>query len=293
MRKATKHKIEYAAVNFLLGCASVLPLWFLRPVGAALGYAAFSVVGIRRRVAVDNVRRAIGGSEKEVRAIARRSYMNLGRSLMEFAAFRRISAEQIQKLVTVEGEQHFQSVVDAGWGAVLFAGHFGNWELAAARMGRSRFSFNVLAGQQSNRQVDRIINRLREKQGIKVISYQSSLRGALRALLNKEFVAVLADQDARRAGVFVNFLGLPASTIREPARLAIQVGCPIISGFTVRCPGGRHRTEIMPPLWPDPDLPHEEAIVDLTQRFTTHLEAYIRNYPDQYFWAHRRWKTQP
>ena len=280
-------------MNVLVGLASVFPLWFLRPVGAALGWAAFSILRIRRRVALDNIRRAIGGSEQEVRGIARRSYMNLGRSMMEFAAFHRLSAGQIQRLVTVEGEQHFDEVAAAGRGAMLVTGHFGNWELIAAWMGRSRFPFNVLAGRQSNPRVNRILNRLREKQGSRIIHYQAGLRGVLRALDQKELVAVLADQDARRRGVFVDFMGRPASTMREPARLAVQLGCPIISGFIIRCLGGRHRAEILPPLWPALDLPRDEAIVDLTQRFTAHLEAYVRKYPDQYFWAHRRWKTQP
>jgi KDO2-lipid IV(A) lauroyltransferase len=293
MKKTFKHRLEAGAVNILLACASVLPLWFLRLVGAALGWTAFTVPRIRRRVAVDNVCRAVGGSEGEVRAIARRSYMNLGRSMMEFAALPRMSAERIRSLVEVEGERHFADVAAAGRGAVLVTGHFGNWELIAAWLGRSRFPFNVLVGRQSNSQVDRIINRLREKQGIRVIPYQASLRGALRALENKEFVAVLADQDARRKGVFVDFLGRPASTIREPARLAIRLGCPIISGVVIRLPGGRHRAEILPPLWPDPDRSQEEAILELTQRFTANLERYVRQHPDQYFWAHRRWKTQP
>ncbi len=219
--------------------------------------------------------------------------MNLGRSLVEFAAFEKLSADHIGKMVSSEGTEYFDEALEAGKGAVLFTGHFGNWELLAAWAARSGYPFHVLVGAQTNKRVDRLINELRRTQDIQVVSHKAGLRSALRILQKNEFVAILADQDARRSGVFVNFFGRAASTYREPARLAIQQGCPIITGFILRLQGGRHMAKIQPPLWPKPDLPQEEAIRVLTQRYTQHLESFVRENPDHYFWAHRRWKTQP
>jgi len=293
MNRNLRFRIEYGAVRFLLGFIRAVPLRLLRPFGALLGWMAFTVFRIRRSVAVDNVRRALGCDEGTAGSIARRAYMNLGRSMMEFAAFRKLNSRSISELVQVEGSEIFDEVLRVGRGAVLFTGHFGNWELLAARFAGKGYPFHVLVGEQSNHKVDRIINSLRRSQGVEVIYQKAGLRHVLRVLERNGFVAILADQDARRAGVFVSFLGRPASTFREPARLAIRRGCPIICGFIVRKGGGRHVAKIQRPLWPDPDLGEEAAIRDLTQRYTSVLESFVREYPDHYFWAHRRWKTKP
>jgi KDO2-lipid IV(A) lauroyltransferase len=293
MSRNFRFHMEYAGVRFLLGIVHILPLRVLRPFGAWLGWIAFAVLRIRRSVSVDNVRSALACDAGTARSIACRAYMNLGRSLVEFAAFRKLSYEQIHKLVAIEGSEYFEEVLRSGRGAVLFTGHFGNWELLAARAAGLGHPFHVLVGEQSNRRVDELINSLRRSQNIKIIYRKAGLRQALRALAGNELVAVLADQDARRRGIFVDFMGRPASTFREPARLAIKQGCPIITGFIVRRRGGRHVAKIQPPLRPDPELGEEEAIHDLTQRYTAVLESFVREYPDHYFWAHRRWKTKP
>jgi KDO2-lipid IV(A) lauroyltransferase len=293
MNRKLRFNIEYCAVRFLLGFVRVIPFRLLRPFGAWLGWTAFSVFRVRRSVSIDNVRTALACDEKKARSISARAYRNLGRSLMEFAAFPKLTTQRIRELAAVEGEEYFEEALASGRGAVLFTGHFGNWELLAARAAIIGHPFHVLVGQQSNRKVDDVINSLRRSQQIHVIYQQVGLRHVLRVLARNEFIAILADQDARRAGIFVEFLGRPASTFREPARLAIRYGCPIICGFIVRQRGGRHVAKIQPLLWPKLGLEREEAIHELTQRYTASLESFIREYPDHYFWAHRRWKTQP
>jgi KDO2-lipid IV(A) lauroyltransferase len=219
--------------------------------------------------------------------------MNLGRCLVEFAAFKKLSATTILESVDLDGFEYFEEVLRAGRGAVLFTGHFGNWELIAARTAAMGHPLHVLVGVQSNRKVDALMNSLRRAQNTKVIDQKAGLRHVLRVLAGNGLVAMLADQDARKGGIFVDFLGRPASTHREPARLALKHGCPILTGFMIRKGGGRHVAKILPPLWANKELDEEAAIHDLTQRYTSHLELFIRDYPDHYFWAHRRWKTKP
>jgi KDO2-lipid IV(A) lauroyltransferase len=107
------------------------------------------------------------------------------------------------------------------------------------------------------------------------------------------FVAYLADQDARDHGIFVDFLGRPASTVRGPAIFAIRNECPVVATFLIREGFGRHRAVVEEPIWPDRNLKGREAVEDLTQRFTDVLERYVREIPGHYFWMHRRWKTAP
>ncbi|UCH85084.1 MAG: lysophospholipid acyltransferase family protein, partial [Candidatus Latescibacterota bacterium] len=100
-------------------------------------------------------------------------------------------------------------------------------------------------------------------------------------------------QDARHHGIFVDFFGRPASTVRGPAVFAIRRDCPIVPCFLIREGCDRHRAVFERPLWPDERLSGREAVRELTQRFTMLLEDYVRKYPEQYFWTHRRWKTKP
>ena len=108
-----------------------------------------------------------------------------------------------------------------------------------------------------------------------------------------EFVALLGDQDAGRKGQFVDFLGRPASVNRGVATMAMKARCPIIMAFVFRQPDGSHVMRVEPPLEIDPAWSEEEGIARLTERHTARLEAAVREAPDQYYWIHRRWKTQP
>jgi KDO2-lipid IV(A) lauroyltransferase len=152
------------------------------------------------------------------------------------------------------------------------------------------FATDFLVGQQTNPRVDDVINQLRGDLGIGIISRTMSLKKVLQSLKANHLVAMLADQDARSQGIMVDFLGRPASTVRGPALFAIRRNCPLVTGFIHRV-GQRHHAFINPPIYP-PDLPEEEAVRFLTQAHVDALAAHIRNYPDEYFWPHRRWKTK-
>jgi KDO2-lipid IV(A) lauroyltransferase len=262
-------------------------------IGAVLGTVAFDLFRVRRAVSLANLERAFPeAAPGELVAIARRSYRQFGRTVAEFAAFEKLRPERILRLVEFEGLEHFDRALEAGRGAVLFTGHFGSWELLGAAIAARGYPIDFLVGRQSNPWVDALMNRLRRIQGIGIIEREMALRKVLRSLRRNRFVALLADQDARRSGVFVDFFGTPASTPRGPALFALHQGCPVIPGFIIR-EGSRHRAVIGPPLWPRDDLQREEAIRDLTQRLASRLEDVVRRHPDHYFWPHRRWKTRP
>jgi KDO2-lipid IV(A) lauroyltransferase len=213
--------------------------------------------------------------------------------MIEFAAFKKLSAEKIKSMVEFEGLHYFDEVLRAGTGAIVFAGHFDNWELLGAATARHGYPVHFLVGEQSNKRVDALMNELRQAQGINIISRDVALRSVMRTLSRNQIIAMLPDQNAGRTGIFVDFFGKPASTYKGPATFALKQGCPIIPAFIIRRPGRPHRAVLEPPIWPDREIDKEEAILNLTQACTNVLMKYIRRYPDHYFWAHRRWKTQP
>jgi KDO2-lipid IV(A) lauroyltransferase len=110
---------------------------------------------------------------------------------------------------------------------------------------------------------------------------------------SNKFVAMLSDQDAGPDGVFVDFMGTPASTPQGPARLALITGAPVITGFITRLDTSRHLIRLEPRVKREASMSREEAIRHITQEYTATLESYVRKRPDHWLWGHRRWKTGP
>jgi len=289
------HRLEYAAVRAAQGIVCALPSGLARELGAGLGDLAFSVLRVRRRVAVRQLTRALGSEHtgRELEHIAREAYRNFGRMTFEYARFPRLGPAQIEGTVRVTGGEHLRAALDRGKGAILVAAHFGNWELAAA-LATMGYPVSFLVGEQHNTLVDGLMNRLRQGFGVETIPLTGSLRGVFRALRANRIVAMLSDQDAGKRGIFVDFFGRPASTPYGPARFAVASGAALIPGVAIRHPRGRHELVISAPVGPAPEgVSSDEAARELTQRYTRVFEDFIRERPDHYFWMHRRWKTRP
>lgn len=255
-----------------------------------LGYAA----GVRRGVALGNLARAFPDKRpREIAGIARRLYRNLGRNLVELLRFERQSTDDIKRLVSFEGEEHFQTALARDKGAILVSGHYGNWELYAAAIASAGYPFSVVVYPQHNVRVDLLLNRLRRGKGVGIIYKRNAAKDVLRALAANRLVTMLADQDAGPDGAFAEFFGRPASTTRGPALFAVKTGAPIITGVIVREPGGRHRGIIDPPLYADRTADRERETERLTREIASRLEARVRERPDHWYWVHKRWKTRP
>ena len=260
-----------------------------------LGILAFDVFRIRRRVTLANLDRAFGdrfSASKKV-AIARRSYANFGKSIVEFGSFGRLKREDYLRLIRFEGLEHLREPLAAGHGVVAVAGHFGSWELLGAGVAACGLPVDFLVGEQTNSLVNDCMNDLRRGAGIGIIERGVAARGVFEALRKGRIVALLADQDARRAGIFVDFFGTPASTFQGPAQFAYRTGSPIVCSYIVRRDDDTHEAVFLPPLYPRRGADRDGEILRLTREHTEILEGYVGRHPEGYFWAHRRWKTKP
>ncbi len=216
--------------------------------------------------------------------------------MLEYLRLPKMPAQEITALAqfrTPEDAAKWHQAVQNGKGAVCMTGHFGNWEYMGAMVAQ-RFPMAFLYQPQNNPYVDAFIRRTRAHANMHSIP-RNSLRDILKALRQKKFVAILADQDAGRNGIFVNFMGRPAATAPGPAAFVLKTGAPILFVCSLRQPGGRHLIESealyfddLPPHWSA-----EEKLRHITQSWTGILEKYVRRYPDHWFWMHRRWKTPP
>lgn len=261
--------------------------------GAKLG-GVVGALGLRSKVARQNLARAFPELTLAGRdALLAEHYRELGRVAAEYPHMPAIvrSAEG-EVVLPVRGLEHLEAAAARGRGVILMTGHFGNFELLGAWLTRWN-PVDFVVKPLSNPGVEAWLSDTRTRSGVGSISTVGGVKRVFQALRQRRWVAMLADQDARRHGVFVPYFGIPSSTPEGPARIALASGAPIVFGWVVRELDGRHALTIEPPVVPQGDPRDEEAVVALTAQHTALLEAAVRRAPQAWFWLHRRWKTTP
>jgi KDO2-lipid IV(A) lauroyltransferase len=286
------HRIEDALVGALFAVLRSRDHRGAVAMGERLGDLARQL-GIRRGVAAVQLAGAFPDkSAAEREAILRAHYRELGRVVAEYGRLGSLARSPLGEVVAaVHGIEHLDAARAAGRGLILLSGHFSNVELLGAWLARYH-PVDFVVRPLSNPAVEARIARERAAAGVGAISADDGMRRAYEALRANRWVAMLADQDARRHGVFVPFLGRAASTATGPARFALATGAPIVMGFVTRCADRRLELHIEPPLVrPDADDP--DPVRTLTARHVERLEVWVRRDPAMWFWLHRRWKTAP
>lgn len=292
--KIIRHRVEYHVLMGFILFIWLIPLEAVHVISDLLGQFVWSVLRVRRKVVLSNLRLAFPDkTQQELKQIALRAYQNFAKMVFEYSRFPLLKKETVFSDWEVDGIEHIEWALKRGKGAVLVAGHFGNWEYMGAYLAQLGYPVSFLVGKQHNKLVDNMMNRNREIMGIRIIHMGIAVRGVIKTLRNNGFVALLSDQDARRQGIFVQFFGKPASTHQGPAIFALKTEAPIIFGSAVRLPRGRHKVIVERLCFDHLDGITPENIREVTQAYTNLLENKIREYPDHWFWMHRRWKTKP
>jgi KDO2-lipid IV(A) lauroyltransferase len=293
--KATwNHWVEYALLRGVVALLSPLGIRRASNIGARIGALGYRPLGIRRDVVTRHLAACFPGlDERDRAALARQSYEHLGRVAMESALLSRLGPESLRVLVErVEGWDVIERGRARGKGIVLVAGHLGNWELSGAFLAAMGLPLAAVAKHQLNPLVDAFVNRTRRRLGMLVVFDDEAVRKLPRLLKEGYGIGLLADQAGRGAATHVPFFGRPARTPRGPAVFALRFGAPLVYVVALRQPNGRfvlHLEEV-----DVKSTGNLEADVDVTvTQFTDVLEKWVRCYPGQYLWAHRRWKRQP
>jgi KDO2-lipid IV(A) lauroyltransferase len=186
-----------------------------------------------------------------------------------------------------------EEAIEENRGLILVTGHLGNYEWAVHFCIFQLKNVFAIMKRLKNKRINDLIVSIRELSGGKVIYKKSALRNGLRILKRGESLAIVSDQDAGNQGVFVSFLGKSASTATGTAIFHLKTGAPMVFVTGIRRNLGK--IDIYFERIPDSTdkTVNDEAIRDITQSHTSILEKWIRKFPTQYFWTHRRWKTKP
>jgi KDO2-lipid IV(A) lauroyltransferase len=248
-----------------------------------------------REVATNNLTYVFGceKSPAQIRQMARRVFAHIVFILFEIGWMHRAPAHGLTGRVRLEGLENLRRAYKDGRGVLILTGHLGNWEILANAAGLLGFPLNVVYRPMDFLPLDLFFRNLRGRFGARLLSKRSAARDILRALHRRELVGILLDQNAgRRAGVFVDFFGKPACTNRGLALMAQRTGAPVVPMFLVR-EGDAYRMIAAPPVqWVRTGDRSRDIRVN-TRRYNQVLESFIRRYPEQWFWVHRRWKTRP
>lgn len=275
---------------------NLLPEGFSLWLGRQLGNVTYYLDLEHRKVAIQNLHTAFGQekSTSEVRDIARRTFQNLGMTAVEFFRIPKMDMKAFKRKVKIERLAEALALLEKKKGALLLIGHFGNWEMMGLMSKVIGNPIMVLAKpMKKNQWVDRFITKIRNASGLEVISTVNAGRKVMKALSQNRVVGILIDQRAKRSeGIWVDFFGRKAPTTPGLAVLAMKTGAPVLPVFMVRDGFKKHRLLIKEPL----ELIHtgdiKKDVEANTQLFNHILESMIRQYPDQWFWVHRRWERK-
>jgi Kdo2-lipid IVA lauroyltransferase/acyltransferase len=293
--------LEYVLVRAIAYVLGRMPRGLARLLAGALAFAVYWCFGRLRRVGMRNLELALPEFPSNARRkILKRVYIYLGWQLVEFCRMTRYTAENTRdpksrNSMRVEGLEHYLAAQARGKGVLIITGHLGAWELSAFYHSLMGHPMGMIIRNLDNRRLDQYVNGIRCLHGNFVISKDEFGRGLLKAIRAGGTVGILMDTNMTPPqGEFVRFFGIDACTGTGLAHIARQTGAAVLPGFMLWEPAERRYVLHFGPEVEMPRTADRAAdILEGTRRCTAVIESWIRRYPDQWLWIHRRWKTRP
>ena len=236
-----------------------------------------------RALLTANLGRALGEWRHDLSSIARRTYRQFGRYLLEFLRLPLMTANEIRRKVSISGKEHIDRALAQGRGVIVVTCHFGNWELGGLALASWGYRINAIIQEHRNRWLNRLFIKSREDKGMKVFPLGMGVRNVLKSLRNNELVAFAADRDLFGDGVDVDFFGQPTSMPVGPVAFSLKTGSPIVPGFMIRNQDNTHTLYMHEPI--DMEITgdkRKDLALNLGKVVKT-FEPYIVKHPEGWF----------
>ena len=290
-----QHRVELNSIRAMFAALQGVDWNTACAVGERIGEMGYWPLRIRREVVEKQIAAAFPEkSEDEVLKIARASYRHLGRNAVEAGLISRKGRDEILAMVErVDGWEHVEAAMAGGKSAIGVAAHHGNWEMLGGYLAARGLAPEVVVRGMDNTLFEDYLNANREKLGLKVVHDASAVRHLTKSLRQGKLVCLLADQGVLGlASSFVPFFGRPAKTPKGFAVFALRFDAGVFFMDMLRLPNGKFRA-VFEPIEVTRTGDREKDIEAMVARYSEILEKWVREYPDQYFWQHRRWRRQP
>jgi len=291
-----RQNLEYWLVLIVARTLGVMPRALARLFSGLLAFAVYHAFGRLRRVGERNLSLAFPNISSKRRAeLLKGVYRHLGWQLVEFCRMTRYTAENTRDWIRTEGLDHYLAAKARGKGVLIVTGHLGAWELSSFYHSLMGYPMGMVIRRLDNRRLDEYVNAIRCLHGNRVLHKDDFARGLLGAMRAGETVGILMDTNMTPPqGVFVEFFGRPACTASGLARVALKTGAAVLPGFMLWEPiERRYVLHFGPELVLARSGDAEADAQAATQMCASATEEWIRRYPDQWLWIHRRWKTRP
>lgn len=272
----------------LLKCTvQYLPRPFALWLGRIGGGVCYRLLSKERKRVIRHLCTALGDY-----SIARDVFKHLGMNLMEWLQMPRMDRNRINRVVKATGLERIDKALAKGKGVIILTSHLGNWEYLAAYLTLNGYKGAVVGRRIYYPRYDRLLVGLRHSVGVDTLWRNGSVRSMVEVLRQNRLLGVLPDQDTDKVdGIFIDFFGQPAYTPTGPVVLSLATGASIVPCFITR-EGKGHHVYVEEPMELTVTCDKAETIRINTERWSTVVEQYIRRYPEQWVWMHRRWETK-
>jgi KDO2-lipid IV(A) lauroyltransferase len=297
IRKSISGFVGWVGLSLCSLIIRVIPGSLVYPLARHIAFLAYSLVRKKRRIALESLSIAFGEekTEDEIVRIAKECFVYMAKGGVELI-YLTDRPHLLKKCVQIIGKDNLDAALARGKGVILISAHFGNFPLMLARLGLEGYKVAGIMRPMRNNRVEKLFSVKRRRFNVKTIYSQprkACIESTIKAIRDNELVFVLLDQNFGTGGVFVDFFGRKAATAIGPLVLAKRTKAAIIPCFIVRQRDDAHKIIIEPPFVQEEKGTYQENLTANIQGLTNIIEAYIRKYPEQWGWIHRRWKSRP
>ncbi len=288
--------LEYSTARSIIGALGLMPPSLAMRTGRLIGALAHSAAGDLKRTGQRNLQIAFPDkSEDERRQILSACFASLGRQLGLFSQFKNYPRESLLDLTEWQGLEHLEAAKASGRPIILFTGHVGAWEMSSFGLSLRGHPLSFLVRRLDNPKVEQFVESSRTRFGNQSVDKKGAARAMLRTLDSGGTLGLLVDLNTLDdEAIFVDFFGVPASTTFLVAKLALKKNAALLPIFVPwNNEHGKYLVQILPEVAVEKSGDEETDVHALTQTITKVVENYIRQYPEQWLWIHKRWKTRP
>lgn len=291
-----RQTLEYWLVVSVARALGWMPRWLAYLLAGGLSWSVYHAMGRLRRVGERNLSLAMPELPADrQKAMLRSLYRYLGWQLVEFCRMSYYTRAGAKNRIRTDGLEHYLAAEALGRGVLVLTGHLGAWELSSFYHSLMGHPMGMVIRRLDNRKLDDFVNGIRCMHGNRVLHKDDFARGLLTAMHEGGTVGILMDTNMTPPqGEFLKFFGITACTASGLARVALKTGASVLPGFMLW-----ESTEKKYVLHFGPQMHFQQSgdteidVMAATQQCNDVLESWIRRYPDQWLWIHRRWKTRP
>jgi KDO2-lipid IV(A) lauroyltransferase len=293
--KRLKNWIVYRLARVSRRLFQVLPRNFCLALLPAIGVSAYYLLRRARLRTTQHLTQVFGKekSPEEIGQMAKEVFHNLGRNAVDVFRMKQVVGKNPERWISCHGLQYLDRAMARGKGVILISGHLGAWELMAGYISAKGYPLSVIATPLDDPRLEKMLIENRTSVGIKNIPRSSGARRILQALRRGEIVGIVMDQDTHVDGVFVDFLGTLAYTPVGPAVFAMKTGAVVVPIAIHIGSDNHHIIEVDAPIDIEVSGNPRRDRYQNTLRCSKAIEKFIRKYPTQWAWMHRRWKRKP